>query len=182
MVSLRLLSSQERVRSAAHLCRPNFWLLSTPLRAIRHVIPRVPRAFRHLGMSYALSPCHLSGRLRGRPGLPCGRRIGSMLSTISSKTRESWVLAPVSFTERGMPHRSTTRWRFVPGLPLSVGFGPTACACGSPFLLPSLARCPSRGRRVTNLSCPLLPVGRVVPSATCATHLAVANHAVFANR
>src|SRR5215218_7945941 len=47
-----------------------------------------------------------------------------MASTSSSKTLESWTLALVRTTASGTPFRSETRWRFEPGLPLSVGFLP----------------------------------------------------------
>src|SRR3712207_4771722 len=47
-----------------------------------------------------------------------------MASTASSRTFESWTLAAEWVTERGMPSRSTTMWRFEPDLPLSVGFLP----------------------------------------------------------
>ena len=56
--------------------------------------------------------------------------MGPMESKSSSKTIESWTLAAVSITESGMPLRSTTRWRFVPDFPLSVGFAPVF---GPPF-------------------------------------------------
>ncbi len=57
-------------------------------------------------------------------------RIGGMASTTASSIRLSWTFAPVSFRARGMPFASVTMWRFVPGLPRSVGFGPVA---GPPF-------------------------------------------------
>jgi hypothetical protein len=50
--------------------------------------------------------------------------MGLMESNSSSTTIESWTLAAVSIIESGMPLRSTTRWRFVPHSPLSVGFAP----------------------------------------------------------
>ena len=59
--------------------------------------------------------------------------MGSIASINSSKTRESWTLAPVSQTASGMPWRSTTRWRFEPDLPRSVGFGPTSWSGPPPF-------------------------------------------------
>jgi len=39
---------------------------------------------------------------------------------------------------RGVPRASVTRWRFVPGLPRSVGFGPVA----EPSIWPGQTRCP----------------------------------------
>jgi hypothetical protein len=61
---------------------------------------------------------------RSVPGRPRGRLIGSMLSTASSRTLESWTFAAVSTTASGMPPRSETTWRFEPAFPLSVGFAP----------------------------------------------------------
>lgn len=43
------------------------------------------------------------------------------------------TLAAVSQTASGVPQRSTTRWRFEPGLPRSVGFGPTSSLAVPPF-------------------------------------------------
>jgi hypothetical protein len=73
-----------------------------------------------------LSPWSLAGRLRGRPGRPCGPLIGGTASTTASTSMESWVLAAESATARGMPRRSTSRWYLDPGLPRSVGFGPVS--------------------------------------------------------
>ena len=56
--------------------------------------------------------------------------MGSMASTSSSNTIESWVLAALSITQSGMPPRSTVTWRFEPAFPLSVGFLPVF---SSPF-------------------------------------------------
>jgi hypothetical protein len=57
--------------------------------------------------------------------------MGSMASTASSKTFESWTLAAEWITESGTPLRSETRWRFEPCLPLSVGFEPVLWPPGS---------------------------------------------------
>ncbi len=67
--------------------------------------------------------CSLSGLRRGRPRLPptCGTA-----SSSSSNGTLSWTLAPVKANASGMPRRSVIRWRLVPGLPRSVGFGPVA--------------------------------------------------------
>jgi hypothetical protein len=65
----------------------------------------------------------LSGLLRGLPLLPL---TGGIASTIISNVIVSATLAAIHHTARGIPARQTTRWRFVPGLPLSVGDGPTA--------------------------------------------------------
>jgi hypothetical protein len=75
------------------------------------------------GEVVALVGVQLLGTLpRSARGLPAGRLIGSMSSSNSSKTFESWTLAAVSATASGTPFRSETRWRFEPGLPRSVGF------------------------------------------------------------
>jgi hypothetical protein len=80
-------------------------------------MPRLRNACRFSRELYALSACNFLGRLRGRPRLPL---IGSMASTVSSSIHMSWTLAALSTTASGMPFLSTTRWRFVPGLPRSV--------------------------------------------------------------
>jgi hypothetical protein len=77
-------------------------------------------------VAHPLSPWSLAGRLRGRPGRPCGRLIGGTTSTTASSSMESWVLAAESATARGMPLRSTSSWYLLPGLPRSVGFGPVS--------------------------------------------------------
>ena len=51
--------------------------------------------------------------------------------------RLSWQLAPLSVTPSGVPRASTTMWRLVPGLPLSVGLGPVA----SPLFWQTRWRC-----------------------------------------
>lgn len=131
MVNLRKRLSQANVRSTTHLYRPSFSLLSTPRLAIRGIMPRFLRASRLALESYPLSACSLPGRLRGLPLLPLS---GGMASTISSSIVVSAILAPVHFTAKGIPLWQTTTWRFVPGLPLSVGFLPVACSLASPFL------------------------------------------------
>ena len=45
-------------------------------------------------------------------------------SSNSSNTTESCRLAPVTYTAKGTPLRSTIRCRLLPRLPRSVGFGP----------------------------------------------------------
>ena len=71
-----------------------------------------------------------------------------MTSRVGAINRLSCRLAPVKRRPSGVPRASVTRWRFVPGLPRSVGFGPVA---GPPFW-PGRRRCPgslgaSRSRR-----------------------------------
>jgi hypothetical protein len=90
-----------------------------------------------------LSACSFSGLLRGRP-LP-RRLIGSIPSRVCSSTFESWTLAAVRTTASGTPPRSETTWRFEPGLPRSVGFGPV-------FSRPPFGR---HGRRVEARASPV---------------------------
>ena len=68
-----------------------------------------------------MSACSFSGRFLGRPR---GLLIGETASTASSSILESWTFAAVCLTASGTPPASTTRWRFEPCLPRSVGFGP----------------------------------------------------------
>ena len=56
------------------------------------------------------------------------------------KGRLSLVLAPVRTKASGRPFLSVIRWRFVPSLPLSVGFGPVL----SPPFWQRVTRCPCR--------------------------------------
>ena len=106
-----------------------------PLRAMRTLMRRAWSAWRQRRKrkSYALSACSLSGRLRGRPCCPAGRRMGGTASTRTANGVGLWRLAGVRQGTRGTPRRSTTRWRFVPGLSRSVGFGPTCSAGAPPF-------------------------------------------------
>jgi hypothetical protein len=113
--------SHECVRSTTQRCRPSRSLDSMPLRAIRGVMPRWRKTALFFFESYPLSACNLSGRLRGRPR---GSLIGSMASSVDSSIVVSLTLAAVNTIASGTPWRSTTRWRFVPCLPRSVGFGP----------------------------------------------------------
>src|SRR3712207_166469 len=91
--------------------------------------------------------------------------MGGMASTIISSVLVSATLAPVHLTARGTPRRQTTTWRFVPGLPLSVGFGPTAW----PPFLPGLK--PSPKMLLTSQSLLLLVTRRARSCATSPTHL-----------
>lgn len=84
-------------------------------------MPRLRNAALFFFDSYPLSACNLSGRLRGRPR---GRLMGLIASTVASSIVVSLTLAAVKRIASGMPSRSTTRCRFVPCLPRSVGFFP----------------------------------------------------------
>lgn len=63
------------------------------------------------------------GRRRGRPR---PLRTPEMASKVALSIMLSWRLAPDSVRPSGVPCRSVTRWRLVPGLPRSVGFGPVS--------------------------------------------------------
>lgn len=63
-------------------------------------------------MAAALSACRLAGRFRGRRR---GRRSGGIAASRSAKTVRSCRLAPVRQRASGVPGRSPTSWRFVPG-------------------------------------------------------------------
>lgn len=140
--------SHANVRSTTHLCLPSFSLLSIPRLAIRTPMPRLLSASRLALEAYPLSACILSGRLRGLPLLLFKE---GMASTISSSIVVSATFAPVHFRTSGIPFRSTTRWRFVPGFPLSVGFLPVPCSLASPFLLLWHSLFVSPKRLLTNL-------------------------------
>ena len=123
--------------------RPSRSLISIPRRAIRGMIRRARNARRLTPKSYPLSACSFAGRFR-RP--PRAVLIAGIASSSGSSSGESCRFAPVSFTASGIPCRSAARWRFVPGLPRSVGFGPV---CWPPFLPP---RCCHRHSPATSRS------------------------------
>ena len=75
------------------------------------------------GSAGCRSPCRHGASPGACAAGPAGVLIGGMASS-SPRRRQSWRLAPVRSVASGRPARSTTRWRFVPGLPRSVGFGP----------------------------------------------------------
>ena len=72
----------------------------------------------------------------------------NLLKKLGKRLRVKWRLAPLKVTPSGVPRASIlrhaqdrlTRWRLVPGLPLSVGFGPVAAP---PFSQPRW-RCRAR--------------------------------------
>ena len=70
-----------------------------------------------------MSAWSLPGRLRGRPRP--WRTLGTA-SRAGASIMLSCRLAGLRRTPSGVPRRSTTRWRFVPGFPRSVGFGPVS--------------------------------------------------------
>jgi hypothetical protein len=72
-------------------------------------------------------------------------------------------LAPLSSKPSGVPRASTTRWRFVPGRPRSVGFGPIFVAGDERPLLRGWTRC--RSRPCPNREHPLRPAARAGPDA-----------------
>lgn len=78
-------------------------------------------------MSKPLSACSFDGLLRGRPDKPATAGIAS---THLWNILESCRFAPLTKITSGMPLASTTRCRFEPSLPLSVGLGPVSCPPG----------------------------------------------------
>jgi hypothetical protein len=82
----------------------------------------------------------------------------------SSKSRESCVFAGERRMTRGMPRRSTTRWRFEPGLPRSVGFGPVSW----PPFLPGCSR--HQGSLVTSRSGQRLPTSPTAAGGAAPRH------------
>jgi hypothetical protein len=107
---------------------------------------------------------------------PRGRRIGAIVSMTSSSALESWTLAAVWITASGTPRRSTTRWRFEPRLPRSVGFGPV--------FLPPRGRARSPSPRTPSTSRPgrPRPGGRAMPRAAAPTPRLRATPAACASR
>jgi hypothetical protein len=89
---------------------------------------RERRAWRIDSASYPRSPTMHSGRHRGRPPSPCN---GGIESTSGKACCESLRLAAVNWIASGMPCPSQIRWRLLPGLARSVGFGPV-CAPQKP--------------------------------------------------
>ena len=79
--------------------------------------------------------------------------VGSMESKSSSKTIESLTFAALAITASGMPPRSTTTWRFVPGFPLSP-------SDSGRFFGPFFGR---DARRVQRGALPVYPVGLSEP-------------------
>jgi len=61
-----------------------------------------------------------------------------MASRVGAIITLSCRLAPLRRKPSGVPRASVTRWRFVPALPRSVGFGPVA----EPLFWPGQRRCP----------------------------------------
>jgi hypothetical protein len=114
-----------------------------------------------------------SGRWRGRPRCPCNL---GMASTSARACCESLRLAPVSWMARGTPRPSQTRWRLLPSLARSVGFGPVC----SPQKLPGPScRLQLPGTKQSVRSVPASLAKRSVSVARCPP---VANHATAASR
>lgn len=120
-----------------------------------------------------MSACNLSGLRRGRPRLPA--TVG-MASSSASKGTLSWTLAPVRMKASGIPRRSVIRWRLVPGLPRSVGFGPVA----APLFSPRWMNCPCR--HGSSQSCPRPEAGAAIRDAGGPTRPLPANPAIVASR
>jgi hypothetical protein len=129
----------------------------------------LPERLAAAGEVVALVGVQLFGALARRPRR--GLRIGSIASTASSKTFESWTLAAEWVTASGTPRLSTTTWRFEPDLPLSVGFGPVLWPPREQVRLPSPKKpSPSRsgpllpnGPRASNAAAPTRPPRGAIP-------------------
>ena len=147
-----------------------------PRRAMRGVMPRARRARRRSDESYALSPCSLTGRFRGRPGRLRGPMIAGIASTSGRSWVASWALAGERRTASGMPCWSTTRWYFDPGLPRSTGFGPI---CSPPFCL---GRSRNRRSSGSSLWTPHPRASSAALRATVPRRQPLANRAGVANR
>ena len=130
VTSLRSWASHARVRSTTHRCRPSLVEVSTPLRAIRGAMDRARHSPRHRRPSQALSAWSLPGRLRGRPR--CPDRAPGTASSVGAGAMLSWRFAPVRVRPSGVPRRSVTQCRLVPGRPRSVGFGPISAPPSCP--------------------------------------------------
>ena len=104
---------------------------------MRGTIPRARHSWRLAWASQALSACSSPGRRRGGSRRP---RTGGMASRVGANIRVSWRLAALRQKPSGVPRASVTMWRFVPGLPRSVGFGPAA----GPLFGPGQMRCPGK--------------------------------------
>ena len=172
MAKRRIRANHAKVRSTTQRWRPSRSLLSTPRRAMRGSMPRWRQARRQRLASYALSACSLPGLWRGFPGLPL---TGTTASSNSASGTLSCTLAPVNTKASGRPLRSVKRWRFVPALPRSVGFGPVA----APPFLPGWTRCPYR---LGSSQCGLTSAGAAaVPGASGSRPRLVASRAVGAS-
>lgn len=112
--------SQDRRDPTIQRCRPSRVDDSTPLRAMRTMMPRRRTSTCSTRTSYALPACSFSGRCRGRPRRP---RMGMIESSSGNRNWLSWVLAAEISTVSGMPVRSHSTWIFEPGLPRSTRFG-----------------------------------------------------------
>ena len=100
------------MRSRTQRCRLSLSLVSIPRRAMRSLMQRAQHSTRQRRRSYALSAWSVSGWRRGI------EHRGNHRAVVS--------VAPLRRRASGVPSRSTTRWRFVPVLPRSVGFGPVS--------------------------------------------------------
>jgi hypothetical protein len=95
---------------------------STPVRGATHGEPRhdMPRPQSAPNRRRVVAATQ-SGRCRGRPRSRCS---GGIASTNARASCESFRFAPVRRTASGTPRPSQIRWRLLPRLARSVGFGP----------------------------------------------------------
>ena len=129
---LRHLLNQPRARSttqrrALRRFRPVLSSFSSPMRRMCGVCPCEMAAARPVGLSYPLSRQRCCGDFSVGFG-----RSTTIDSMVCSKSLQSWTLAPAGTRPVGPPAASTIMLRFVPGLPRSVGFGPTRSPQNAP--------------------------------------------------
>ena len=122
--------------------------------------------------SYARSPRTASGRQRGLPRSPWS---GGIPSSNANACVESWQLAPVVLIANGIPRPSQIKWRLLPRLARSVGFGPVSC----PQKLPVPNNC--RPPHTTNQSGPCAKASSATRSETNPRDRPAANRAVAAS-
>jgi len=105
--------------------RPAAWRHTPSLHSCR--VPRFGSIFRSRNSyrsgsaSYAWPPYNSSGLRRGRPGLPA---TVPMLSTRTSRSLTSGMVAGATSAASETPWPSTRTWCLTPGRHRSVGYGP----------------------------------------------------------
>lgn len=118
--------------------------------------------------------------VRAFAGRPFRPGTAGIASTVRSNAIESCRLAPVTVIARGTPRASTTRCRFVPSLPRSVGLGPVSWppgagnagriqACPSPVNLVMLTQAAKHRQMQLVPYARGLPVSQASPASHAAT-------------